>query len=165
MIRYPNDVGSERARPSGGDLPADSVRTLAIVSRILERSLTDMTLPQFRVLGLVSRAPERANQLARQAAISRPSLTGVLDGLESRGWVRRRDVDGDRRGVELEVTATGLVALADAHAAVQARLAELLQLVPAARRDAALDGLAALGEAIEIDLEHRRAARDARTAT
>jgi DNA-binding MarR family transcriptional regulator len=158
-------MGSERNRRGGGDLPADSVRTLAIVSRILERSLTDMTLPQFRVLGLVSRAPERANQLARQAAVSRPSLTGVLDGLESRGWVRRCDVDGDRRGVELEVTPTGLVALDGAHAAVQARLAELLELVPAVRRDAALDGLAALGEAIEIDLEHRRAVRDARTAT
>ena len=165
MIRYPNDVGSKRARPSGADLPADSVRTLAIVSRILERSLTDMTLPQFRVLGLVSRAPERANQLARQAAISRPSLTGVLDGLESRGWVRRREVDGDRRGVELEVTAAGRKALEAAHDAVQARLAELLEHIPAARRDAALDGLAALGEAIEIDLEHRRAARDAGTAT
>ena len=165
MIRYPNDVGTERARRAGADLPADSVRTLAIVSRILERSLTDMTLPQFRVLGLIARAPERANQLARQAAISRPSLTGVLDGLESHGWVRRREVDGDRRGVELEVTAAGLVALDGAHAAVQARLAELLELVPAARRDAALDGLVALGEAIQIDLEHRRAARDAGSST
>src|SRR3954470_20331966 len=146
-------MGSESSRGASIVPPSGSVRTLAIASRILERSLTDMTLPQFRVLGLVSRAPERANQLARQAAISRPSLTGVLDGLEARGWVRRQEVDGDRRGVELEVTASGLVALDGAHAAVQARLAELLELVPAARRDAALDGLAALGEAIQIDLE------------
>src|SRR6478735_1035799 len=153
-------MGSERTAKRNLGLPADSVRTLAIVSRILERSLTDMTLPQFRVLGLIARAPERANQLARQAAISRPSLTGVLDGLESRGWVRRRDVDGDRRGVELEVTAAGRKALEAAHDAVQARLAELLEHVPAARRDAALDGLAALGEAIELDLAQRRAAKD-----
>jgi DNA-binding MarR family transcriptional regulator len=130
------------------------------VSRILERALTDMTLPQFRVLGLVARAPERANQLARQAEVSRPSLTGVLDGLEARGWVRRRDVDGDRRGVSLEVTTSGRLALGAAHDSVQVRLATLLDHVPAARRDAALDGLAALGEAIEIDLEQRRAARD-----
>jgi DNA-binding MarR family transcriptional regulator len=142
------------------DLPVDSVRTLAIVSRILERSLPDMTLPQFRVLGLVARAPERANRLASQAAISRPSLTGVLDGLEARGWVRRREVDGDRRGVELEVTRAGRRALDGAHAAVRERLADVLAHVPPARRDAALDGLAALGEAVEIDLEQRRAARD-----
>src|SRR4051794_33920310 len=145
-------MGSERTGEDHFELPADSVRTLAIVSRILERSLTDMTLPQFRVLGLIARAPERANHLARQAAVSRPSLTGVLDGLEARGWVRRRDVDGDRRGVELDVTPAGRTALDGAHDAVQTRLAELLAHVPAARRDAALDGLAALGEAIELDL-------------
>lgn len=159
-------MGSERSTGRKGapraDLPADSVRTLAMVSRILERSLTDMTLPQFRVLGLAARAPERANHLARQAAVSRPSLTGVLDGLETRGWIRRRDVDGDRRGVTLEVTAAGHRALAAAHDAVQERLADLLDHVAPARRDAALDGLAALGEAVEIDLELRRAAKDAR---
>jgi DNA-binding MarR family transcriptional regulator len=159
-------MGSERKQTADGtarraELPADSVRTLAIVSRILERALTDMTLPQFRVLGLVARAPERANQLARQAEVSRPSLTGVLDGLEARGWVRRRDVDGDRRGVSLEVTTSGRLALDAAHDSVQDRLATLLDHVPAARRHAALDGLAALGEAIEIDLEQRRAAREA----
>ncbi|MGZ4674970.1 MAG: MarR family winged helix-turn-helix transcriptional regulator [Acidimicrobiia bacterium] len=152
-------MGSERKSIRAG-LPADSVRTLAIVSRILERSLTEMTLPQFRVLGLISRAPERANQLARQAAISRPSLTGVLDGLEARGWVCRREVDGDRRGVSLEVTAAGRAALDVAHDAVQDRLAELLEHVAAERRDAALEGLAALGEAVQIDLELRRAARE-----
>ena len=158
-------MGSERTArttaPPELELPADSVRTLAIVSRILERSLTDMTLPQFRVLGLIARAPERANRLARQAAVSRPSLTGVLDGLEARGWVRRHEVDGDRRGVELDVTAAGRTALDAAHDSVQARFAELLARVPAPRRDAVLDGLAALGEAIELDLEQRRAAKDA----
>ena len=153
-------MGSERKVGRRAELPADSVRTLAIVSRILERSLSDMSLPQFRILGLIARAPERANHLARQAAISRPSLTGLLDGLEARGWVRRREVDGDRRGVSLEVTAAGRTALDAAHGCVQDRLAELLDHVSADRRDAALDGLAALGEAIEIDLEERRVARE-----
>src|SRR3954452_9310803 len=119
-------MGSERTGEDHFELPADSVRTLAIVSRILERSLPDITLPQFRILGLIARAPERANHLARQAAISRPSLTGLLDGLEARGWVRRREVDGDRRGVTLEVTAAGRTALEAAHDCVQDRLAELL---------------------------------------
>ena len=85
----------------------------------------------------------------------------MLDGLEARGWVRRRDVDGDRRGVNLEVTAAGRAALETEHRAVQDRLAALLDHIPAARRDAAFDGLAALGEAIELDFAQRRAARDA----
>jgi DNA-binding MarR family transcriptional regulator len=156
-------MGSERKTVPGAEVPADAVRTLAIASRIIERSLTDMTLPQFRVLVLIARAPERANRLARQAAISRPSLTGVLDGLEARGWIRRREVDGDRRGVTLEVTPAGLLALDGAHGSVRQRLGELLERVAPERRAAALKGLAALGEAIAIDLEHRRAARDAGT--
>jgi DNA-binding MarR family transcriptional regulator len=151
-------MGSES--PRGAAVAPPAVRTLAIASRILERSLTDMTLPQFRVLGLVNRAPERATHVARQAAISRPSLTGVLDGLEARGWVRRREVDGDRRGVTLEVTPEGRTALDAAFGAVEQRLDEVLAQVPPDRRAAALDGLAALGEAIELDLAERRAAKD-----
>ena len=154
-------MGSERKGKHQRELTADPVRTLAVVSRILERSLTDMTLPQFRILGLIARAPERANQLARQAAVSRPSLTGVLDGLEARGWVRRREVDGDRRGVNLEVTAAGRKALDAAHRSVERRLAEVLDHVSPDRRGAALEGLAALGEAIDVDLAQRRAAKGA----
>ena len=67
---------------------------------MLERSLDDMTLPQFRVLSLIASSPERAGRIATLAGVSRPSLTGVLDGLVQRGWVRRVDVDGDRRGRE-----------------------------------------------------------------
>src|SRR6516162_6957497 len=73
-----------------------------------------MTLPQFRVLAIVASSPERASRVAARAAVSRPSLSGVLDGLESRGWVRRSVVDGDRRGVHLDVTAAGNQALTDA---------------------------------------------------
>src|SRR5689334_5820938 len=143
-------MGSESSRPVRVAPPSEAVRTLAIASRILERSLTDMTLPQFRVLGLVSRAPERASHLALQAAISRPSLTGVLD---------RREAHGDRRGVTLEVTAAGRKALDTAFRAVEQRLTEVLAHVQPERRHAALDGLAALGEAIELDLAERRAAK------
>jgi DNA-binding MarR family transcriptional regulator len=152
-------MGTESSRLARLAPPSEAVRTLAIASRILERSLTDMTLPQFRVLGLVNRAPERASHLARQAAISRPSLTGVLDGLEARGWVRRREADGDRRGVTLEVTAAGRKALDAAFCAVEQRLAEVLAHVEPERRHAALDGLAVLGEAIDLDLAERRAAK------
>ncbi len=134
-------------------------RTLAVVSRLTERALDDMTLPQFRILLLVSRAPERASELASQAAVTRPSLTGVLDGLVTRGWVRRREVDGDRRGVTLVVTPAGRRALATAQRVVGARVDELLALVDPDRRAVAVDGIAALGEAIDLDLASRRAAR------
>jgi DNA-binding MarR family transcriptional regulator len=145
--------------PRASDPTADVTRTLAITSRLLEKSLADMTLPQFRILLLVARSPERANRLASQASISRPSLTGVLDGLVAREWVRRVEVDGDRRGVTLEVTAAGRKALAVAQRAVAGRVDELLGQLDPDRRATAVAGLEALGEAIDLDLTRRLASR------
>jgi long-chain acyl-CoA synthetase len=149
-------MGSKRLPDPAAALDPDVARTLAITARLLERALDDMSLPQFRILLLVAVAPERANRLASQAAISRPSLTGVLDGLVSRGWVRRREVDGDRRGVSLEVTPPGRRALLRAQRAVATRVDELLEHLEPHRREAALDGLSALGDAVDLDLARRR---------
>jgi DNA-binding MarR family transcriptional regulator len=131
------------------------VRALAMAGRVLERSLTDMTLPQFRVLSVIASSPERANRIAEKAAMSRPSLTGLLDGLEARGWVQRVTVEGDRRGVSLEVTAAGTEALKQADRAMTAELELVLRSSPDDRATV-IDGLGALGRAIG---EHHRARR------
>ena len=130
-----------------GELTA-AVLALARGSRLVEHGLGEMTLPQFRVLALVASSPARASALAERAAVSRPSLTGVLDGLEARGWVRRVEVSGDRRGVGLEVTKEGKAALRSAERAVGDHLREVLQSLPADEQAAAVDGLEALGRAI-----------------
>jgi len=135
----------------------DAARTLAVTSRVLERSLDEMTLPQYRILSLIAGSPERAGRIASKAAVSRPSLTGILDGLVKKGWVRRNDVDEDRRGVTLEITASGRRALDRATAAVNARLEVVLANVDGDERQLALDGLAALGRALELHLTRDRA--------
>src|SRR6478736_9578700 len=99
-------------------------------ARVLERTLEDMTLAQFRVLTLIASSHERASRLAEKAAMSRPSLTGLLDGLEARGWVQRVHVDGDRRGVSLEVTASGAKALREAERAMTSELERVLESSP-----------------------------------
>jgi DNA-binding MarR family transcriptional regulator len=124
-----------------------AVRALAFGARMIERALEDMTLPQFRVLSLIASSPERASRVAEKAAVSRPSLTGLLDGLEARGWVRRVEVSGDRRGVGLEVTPEGQVALRTAEEAAQARLEHVLEQLPSDERYAVLSALDALGGA------------------
>ena len=124
-----------------------------MAGRVLERSLADMTLPQFRVLSVIASSPERANRLAEKAAMSRPSLTGLLDGLETRGWVQRVHVEGDRRGVSLEVTLAGAAALRAAEKAMTAELERVLASSPDGRA-AVIDGLDALERAIR---EHHRA--------
>jgi DNA-binding MarR family transcriptional regulator len=135
-------VGGEYHAPEPDGLAA--VRALAFGARLLERALDEMSLPQFRVLSLIASSPERASRIAEKAAVSRPSLTGVLDGLEGRGWIRRVEVDGDRRGVGLEVTREGRVALRAAEHAAQARLDHVLAELPADQRRAVIVGLNAL---------------------
>src|SRR3954447_23967020 len=138
-------MGSERSAQESEVLAA--VRALAFGARLIERSLEDMTLPQFRVLSLIASSPERASRVAEKAAVSRPSLTGLLDGLETRGWVRRVEVDGDRRGVGLEVTPEGRAALRAAEQAAEARVEHVLEELSDKERHAILTGLTALGAA------------------
>lgn len=139
IIRYPNHVGHELVV---------GVKAVAFASRALERGLDDLTLPQFRILTLLSSSPERASRIAELAAVSRPSLTGILDGLEAKGFIRRQDVAGDRRGVQLDVTAAGRKALSKAEKDTAASLGELLARLEPDTRRTALDGLVALHTAL-----------------
>ena len=45
--------------------------------------------------------------VAESAAISKATLTGVVKTLESRGWITREGVVGDRRLVQLRLTQSG----------------------------------------------------------
>jgi DNA-binding MarR family transcriptional regulator len=148
-------------RPADADL-IPAVRALATGARLLERALGDMTLPQFRVLAIVASSPERASRVAERAAVSRPSLSGVLDGLESRDWVRRSDVDGDRRGVHLDLTPAGRQALDAAMTAAAAALGDLLTDEAPARRDAILQALALLAGVFDGRAERRAGSAGAR---
>jgi DNA-binding MarR family transcriptional regulator len=127
---------------------ASAARALAFAGRALERAVGDMTLAQFRVLSLIASSPERAGELARRAAVSRPSLTGLIDGLAARSWVERSSVEGDRRGVHLEVTAAGREALLDAETRMVTTLERLLGGVAPSNRDLVLDGLIELDAAL-----------------
>lgn len=107
-----------------GSKRVDAVRTLARLSRLVERACGDagLTLPQYRLLLLASRAPHRAGDLADRAAVTRPALTEIADGLERHGYLRRASVEGDRRGVRLELTEAGATVLAETDRALVERL-------------------------------------------
>jgi DNA-binding MarR family transcriptional regulator len=129
-----------------------AVRTLAHASRGIERAVAPLTLPQYRILALVADAPERASRLAQRVDVTKASLTGVLDALETRGLIRRTEVHGDRRGVTLVLTPAGTAALAEADAATAAWLASVLALAERPRQVTA--ALADLGDAL---VAHRHA--------
>jgi DNA-binding MarR family transcriptional regulator len=106
-----------------------SARTLALLARVLERAAGDLTLAQYRVLSLVAAGDERATLLAGKLAITKPSVSAVVDGLVERGYLAREPVAGDRRAIRLSITRPGSRALAAAETAMAERLEPLVAAV------------------------------------
>jgi long-chain acyl-CoA synthetase len=102
----------------------------------------DLSLPQYRVLGLLDDSPAVSSALAERLAVRPPSVTAIVDGLVSRGLVERRTVASDRRRVDHVLTPEGLRALRRADAVLESRLNDIAGCLgdPVEQRQA-VDGL------------------------
>jgi MarR family 2-MHQ and catechol resistance regulon transcriptional repressor len=69
----------------------------------------DLSPSQFNVLNLLHLNPDGLSQtdLSRQLIMHRSNLTGLVDRLEKRGLVARREVASDRRAYSVVLTAAG----------------------------------------------------------
>jgi len=124
----------------------EAVRAVVRVARMLEHAATELTLPQYRLLVMVSCGDQRASKLAGRLALSKPTVTAVVDGLVERGFLARSEVSGDRRAVDLSLTEPGRAALAATDFAMGTRLALVLGRCDDPR--AAEAGLAQLAAAV-----------------
>lgn len=131
IVRYTNHVAFEPSPDKRIGPSSHPGRTIARMARYVERAVAtaDLTLAQYRVLGILGEGREAASVLAEKLTVSRPSVTGVVDGLVARGLVRRGQADGDRRRVDIDLTDAGRELLAAADAAVDERLDRILELV------------------------------------
>ncbi len=150
-------------------LPPDSGRIVARLARSMETALTEVDLSpsQYRVLSFLSEdgANAAATALAGRMAVSKPSITALVDGLVQRGMVERRPNEHDRRRVQHVVTPAGLEALDRADAAVNARLEQLIGYLEPDERLAAGSGLEQWGEALVRARVARITANEAAAAT
>jgi long-chain acyl-CoA synthetase len=107
-------------------------RVAAWLSKRVEVALAqvELTLPQYRVLGILAEGSAAASGLADRLAVRRPSITALVDGLVARGFVDRRQEDTDRRRVELRLTPEGVTTLARADAAVDEYLVAIAGHLP-----------------------------------
>jgi DNA-binding MarR family transcriptional regulator len=143
------------------EAPATPGRVVARLARQVELALTavDLTLSQYRVLGILGGGPEASSVLAEKLAVSRPSVTGVVDGLVARGLARRDHDAADRRRIGIGLTGDGQRLLAHADIEVERRLQEI-----AAHLDDVGPAFAGLGPWLEALDAHRSARRSARAA-
>ena len=107
-------------------------RVAAWLSKRVEVALAqvELTLPQYRVLGILGEGTAAASALADRLAVRRPSITALIDGLEARGLVDRRQEDADRRRVSLRLTPEGTSTLARADVAVDEYLVAIAGHLP-----------------------------------
>ena len=105
----------------------DPTLTIARLSRLLENHGTgELSLPQYRVLGLLSSGEERASLLAARLSVAKPTLTSLVDSLVERGFVSREALHGDRRAVRLSITTAGRTTLAASAAQLRSVLDTVL---------------------------------------
>jgi DNA-binding MarR family transcriptional regulator len=136
-----------------------AVNALTRVSRILERSLPELSLADFRVLSAVAEGEGRASRLAHRLALGKPAISSTVDSLVRRGLLTKQAHEADQRATDLALTESG----ADTRAAAEAALvAVVTQLVDDTEDpEAALVALASLEPAIERRQASIAAARHA----
>lgn len=124
------------------------VEALLVASRALvgvaARSIAgiDVTLPQYRALVVVgSRPGVSVGDLAAALDIHPTTATRMCDRLVAKRLLRRAQAAGDRRGVELHVTAGGRRLLARV---VERRTRDLATIVSRLGPEVAADGVRAL---------------------
>jgi long-chain acyl-CoA synthetase len=156
-------VDTERPGGSGSrDLDALVGRTVARLGRHVEVALSrvDLTAAQYRALVQLAQGAEAPSALATQLAVTKPSITGVVEGLLHRGLVDRTASIEDRRRISVDLTDEGRRVLALADQAVAARLDEILAEIDDPQ--AALAGLERWRVAMDAYRQRRRADRASR---
>ena len=95
----------------------------------------DLSPSQFNVLNLLRLNPAGLSQteLSRQLIMHRSNVTGLLDRLERRGLVARRDVAADRRAYNVVLTPAGRGLLQDIMPKYLKEAAQVWERVPARR--------------------------------
>ncbi|MHA7984230.1 MarR family winged helix-turn-helix transcriptional regulator [Rathayibacter sp. CAU 1779] len=135
---------------SSRSIPADAraaVHALTRASRILERSLPQLSLADFRVLSAVAEGEARASRLAQRLALGKPAISSTVESLVRRGLLRREAHGSDQRAIDLVLTEEGETAREEAESALAAVAVGLAGDTD--DPEATLAALAALGDAIE----------------
>jgi DNA-binding MarR family transcriptional regulator len=114
----------------------------------------DLSLRQLAVLYRIREGTVFPSSLARRLRISPAVVTGLLDRLEQRGYVRRRMDPSDRRRQRLELTARGHAVSQALHQVLSDELTEQFGQLPARDLLALEQGFSVLEEIVPA-LERR----------
>jgi DNA-binding MarR family transcriptional regulator len=107
-------------RPSGVRLVVSLYREFEQVAR-----RGDLSLAQYRTLLYLMGGARRAGELAAANAVTKPTVSAMINGLRQQGWVEEA-VDPDGRVTKIVLTAEGRDRVRRFEAELEARLEELI---------------------------------------
>jgi DNA-binding MarR family transcriptional regulator len=115
-----------------------------------------ISVSQAHALTELAAQPLSQAELARRLRLDRSVVSRLADALEERGWLRRERHPQDQRAVQLVLTDRGRAAADRLAGARRARLAMLLDGVPAAERDNVLRALEVLTDSLSRTPDRER---------
>ncbi|MFN8590545.1 MAG: MarR family transcriptional regulator [Thermomicrobiales bacterium] len=141
----------------------EAARLLRLLSRLHRWAATtvqaggegqDLSLRQLAVLYLIREGVVFPGELARKLRVAPAVVTGLLDRLEQRGYLRRLADPDDRRRLRLALTEAGMDASLAVERMLSEEIAAQLDQAPALQLEALEQALNLLEQAI-VRLERR----------
>src|SRR5262245_52484967 len=113
-----------------------------------------LSVPHFRVLAYLGRnAGASLSEVAEHVGLQLPSMSTLIDGLVTRGFVTRAPSATDRRRVTLNLTPSGQATLATSRQHSQAKLAEHLAALTPEQQATIIAAMGALREVFAPESE------------
>ena len=122
---------------------------LAVVARSIAPELDRITVPQFRVLVILSTAPGpvRNSDLAASLGVHASTFTRTADRMVAAGWVRRAENPDNRRETLIALTPAGRKLVGRVTARRRDEIRDVLQRLDDADRALVLQAMAAFSRA------------------
>ena len=147
-------TGAARTGHAGSDPSIEATLVasralLGVVARSVATALEQVSLPQFRVLVVLSSCagPLRAGALAERTGVHPSTFSRTADRLEAGGWVRRTPNPESRREVLVELTDQARRLVDQVTRDRRAEIARILEQAPAEQREAIRAGFEAFAAA------------------
>ena len=111
----------------------------------------DLSPSQFNILNLLHLQPEGLSQveLSRQLLMHRSNVTGLVDRLEQRGLLVRREVPEDRRAYRVALTSAGLALMQEVLPRYYRAAEDVWEGIPVRRAEELMEHLAQVCSNVE----------------
>jgi DNA-binding MarR family transcriptional regulator len=122
---------------------------LGIVARSVAPVLDRVTVPQFRVMVILSshEGPVRSSDLAEALGVHPSTLTRNADRMVGDGWIRRRENPQNRREILIELTDKGASLVGQVTRRRRTAITEILAPLAPEDRELIVAGMAAFARA------------------